>query len=99
MKYFIATASASILFAFVATPSIADDQTSTNPARHTMGNEGKLPASGAVSGRVPDMGAGTGSSSGTEGTSHRMGDEGKLPATNSMSGQVPKMNKPTDTNK
>ncbi len=99
MKYLIATASTAIILSFVATPSIADDQTSADRTRHTMGNEGKLPASGAVSGRVPDMGAGTGSSTGTEGTSHRMGDEGKLPATNSMSGQVPKMSKPMDTDK
>jgi len=99
MKFFIAPASAAIFLSFIATPTIADDQTSTNPAQHTMGDEGKLPASGAVSGRVPDMGAGTGSSTGTEGTSHRMGDDGKLPATNSMSGQVPKMSKPTDSDK
>ncbi|MFT3733289.1 MAG: hypothetical protein QM780_18035 [Hyphomicrobium sp.] len=94
MKYIIATASTAIFLSFVATPSIADDQTSTDPTRHTMGDEGKLPASSAVSGRVPDMGAGTGTSTGTEGTSHRMGDEGKLPATNSMSNQTPKMSKP-----
>jgi hypothetical protein len=99
MKYFIVAGSAAIFLSFVATPTIADDQTSTNPARHTMGDEGKLPASGAVSDRVPDMGAGTGSSTGAEGTSHRMGDEGKLPATNSMSGQVPKMTNPIDTDK
>lgn len=95
MKFLTAAASAAIIFAFAATPSIADDQTSTDPARHTMGDEGKLPSSGAVSGRVPDMGAGTGSSTGTAGSSHRMGDEGKLPATDSMSGQVPKMSKPS----
>lgn len=94
MKSLLATASVAILLSIATTPSIADDQTSTSPARHTMGDEGKLPSSGAVSGRVPDMGAGTGSSTGTAGSSHRMGDEGKLPATDSMSGQVPKMSKP-----
>lgn len=99
MKYFIATASAALFLSLIAMPSIADDQTSTNPARHTMGNEGKLPASGAVNNRVPDMGAGTGSSTGTAGSSHRMGDDGKLPATNSMSNQVPKMAKPDSSNK
>jgi len=99
MKYFIAAASAAIFLSLAAIPSIADDQTSTDPARHKMGDEGKLPASSSVSGRVPDMGAGTGSSTGSEGNSHRMGDEGKLPATNSMSGQVPPMNKPADTDK
>jgi hypothetical protein len=98
MKYIIATASAALLFSLATTPSIAEDQ-SADPTRHTMGDSGKLPASGAVSGRVPEMGAGTGTSSGTEGTSHRMGDEGKLPATNSMSNEVPKMNKPADADK
>lgn len=99
MKYIFATAATVIVLSFATTPLIADDQTSTDPARHTMGDEGKLPSTGAVSGRVPDMGAGTGTSTGTEGTSHRMGDEGKLPATNSMSGQVPQMNKqPGDKN-
>jgi hypothetical protein len=93
MKYIFATAATAAILAFAVTPSIADDATSTDPARHTMGDQGKLPSSDAVSGRVPDMGAGTGNSSGTEGTTHRMGDEGKLPATNSMSGQVPQMNK------
>jgi len=97
MKYFIATAFAALLFS--STLSIAEDQTSTDPTRHTMGDSGKLPANSAVSGRIPDMGAGTGSSTGTEGTSHRMGDEGKLPATNSMSNEVPKMTSPNSTDK
>jgi hypothetical protein len=99
MKYFISAASAAIFLSVVSTPSVADDQTPANPARHTMGDDGKLPASSAVSGRVPDMGAGTGSSTGSEGNSLRMGNEGKLPATNSMSGQVPPMSKPADTDK
>ena len=99
MKYLIATASAALLLSIATTPSIAEDQTTTDRTRHTMGDEGKLPASGATSSRVPDMGAGTGTGAGTEGNSHRMGDEGKLPATDSMSGQVPKMSKPQDTDK
>ena len=57
MKYFIATAFAALLFS--STLSIAEDQTSTDPTRHTMGDSGKLPANSAVTGRVPDMGAGT----------------------------------------
>ena len=65
MKYFIATAFAALLFS--STLSIAEDQTSTDPTRHTMGDSGKLPANSAVTGRVPDMGAGTGTSTGTEG--------------------------------
>jgi hypothetical protein len=100
MKYFIASVFTAIFLSFLAMPSIADDQTTTDPARHKMGDEGKLPASSAVSGRVPDVGAGTGTgaSTGTEGR-HTLGDEGKLPATNSMSNQVPEMSKPSDTNK
>jgi len=93
MKYLIATASAALLLSLTTIPSIADDQTTTGPARHTMGDEGKLPATAAPSSRVPDMGAGTGESTGTSGT-HRMGDEGKLPATNSVTTRVPEMNQP-----
>lgn len=98
MKYFIAPALAALCLSAATTLAIAEDQ-STDRTRHTMGNEGKLPASGAVSGRVPDMGAGTGSSTGTAGSSHRMGNEGKLPATNSMSNEVPKMTGPKSPDK
>jgi hypothetical protein len=90
------------LLSAASTLSIAEDQNSTNQnatdqsatdqTRHRMGDEGKLPATGAASSRVPDQGAGTGTSTGTEG-SHRMGDEGKLPATNSVTTRVPEMNK------
>jgi len=99
MKCFIAAASAAFLLSLTATASIADDQPSNDPARHTMGDSGKLPASNATNSRVPDMGAGTGTSTGTEGSSHRMGDEGKLPATNSVTNQVPKMSKPDTPDK
>ena len=64
------------------------DQPSTDPTRHKMGDEGKLPATNSVTTRVPEQVAVTGESSGTSG-SHRMGDEGKLPATNGVSTQVP----------
>jgi len=93
MKYLIASAFAALSLSAATTFAIAEDQPSTDQTRHTFGDEGKLPPSGAVSGRVPDMGAGTGTSTGTEGR-HRMGDEGKLPATNSMSNQTPKMTGP-----
>lgn len=99
MKYIFATAAATVLLGAATIPAIAEDQPAANSSSHTMGDSGKLPASGAVSGRVPDMGAGTGSSTGTEGTSHRMGDDGKLPATNSMSNEVPKMTSPSATDK
>jgi hypothetical protein len=99
MKYLLATAYAALLLSLTTLPSIADDQPSNDPARHTMGDTGKLPASGATSSRVPDMGAGTGESTGAEGSAHRMGDEGKLPATNTITNEVPKMSKPDDSGK
>jgi hypothetical protein len=99
MKYLIATASAALLLSLATIPSIADDQPSNDPARHTMGDTGKLPASGAASSRVPDMGAGTGESTGTAGSAHRMGDEGKLPATNAITKEVPKMSQPDSSGK
>ena len=88
MKTLVATAFSALLLGTVLTPALADDQTSTDPTRHTMGHSGKLPATNSMSTQVPEQGAGTGASSGTSG-SHTMGDEGKLPATNSMSKQVP----------
>ena len=88
MKTLVAAAFSALLFGAIITPAFADDQTSTDPTRHTMGDSGKLPATNNMSKQVPEQGAGTGASSGTSG-SHTMGDEGKLPATNSMSKQVP----------
>lgn len=102
MKYYIATAFAALLIGTATTPSVAEDQPSANSSSHTMGDSGTLPPTGTVSGRVPDMGAGTGTSSGSpsdNGSSHTMGDEGKLPATNSMSGAVPKMTSPDSSKK
>ena len=88
MKTLVATAFSALLLGTVLTPALADNQTSTDPTRHTMGDSGKLPATNSMSTQVPEQGAGTGASSGTSG-SHTMGDEGKLPATTSMSKQVP----------
>jgi len=88
MKFIIAMAFPALLLGTVLTPALADDQPSNAPARHTMGDEGKLPATNGVTTRVPEQGAGTGESSGTAGR-HTMGDEGKLPATNNMSTRVP----------
>ena len=61
----------------------------------TMGDEGKLPATDTVTGKVPDMGANnpepnTATPPRPDATApKKMGDEGKLPATDTMSGQVP----------
>lgn len=99
MKYILATAAATLLLGAATLPATAEDTPAANGSSHTMGDSGKLPASGAVTDRIPDMGAGTGSSTGTDGTTHRMGDDGKLPATNSMSNEVPKMTSPSATDK
>ena len=48
--------------------ALADDQPANDPARHRMGDEGKLPATNSVTTRVPDQGASTGESSGTTGS-------------------------------
>ncbi len=98
MKFVIATTFSAFLLGAAMAPAIADDQPSTDPTRHTMGDSGKLPATDATTSRVPEMGAGTGSSSGTEG-SHTMGDEGKLPATGNMSTRVPDQGAGTQNSK
>lgn len=88
MKLLVATALSALLLGAALTPVIADDQPANDPTRHRMGDEGKLPATNSATSRVPEMGAGTGESSGTS-SSHRMGDEGKLPATGNTSTRVP----------
>lgn len=88
MKVFLAAAFSALLLTTAAVSASADEQPSTGTTQHRMGDEGKLPATNATTSRVPEMGAGTGASSGTSG-SHTMGDEGKLPATGNMSTRVP----------
>ena len=98
MKYVIATAFSALLLGTALAPAMADDQPSTDPARHRMGDEGKLPATNSTTTRVPEMGAGTGESSGTSGR-HRMGDEGTLPATGNTSTRVPEQGAGTENPK
>ena len=59
MKILIATAFSALLLGTALTPAIADDQPSTGPAQHRMGDEGKLPATNNVTTQVPEQGAGT----------------------------------------
>jgi hypothetical protein len=99
MKYVTITATAALLLGAASLPATAQTAEPKGPPV-TMGNEGKLPATGTVSGKVPEMGA-TGAGSGESGSSVspdgrlRMGDEpGKLPATGTVSGATPKMNPP-----
>jgi len=98
MKYVIATAFSALLLGTALAPAMADDQPSTDPARHRMGDEGKLPATNSTTTRVPEMGAGTGESSGTSGRL-RMGDEGTLPATGNTSTRVPEQGAGTENPK
>lgn len=84
----VATAFCALLSGMALSPALADDQPANDPARHRMGDDGKLPATNSATTRVPEMGAGTGESSGTAG-SHRMGDEGTLPATGNVGTRVP----------
>ena len=48
MKTLVATAFSALLLGTVLTPAFADDQTSTDPTRHTMGDSGKLPATNSM---------------------------------------------------
>ena len=58
MKTLVATAFSALLLGTVLTPALADDQTSTDPTRHTMGDSGKLPATNSMSTQVPRAGRG-----------------------------------------
>jgi hypothetical protein len=106
MKSITTTAIAALLLSTASLPAIAQNAPTTKGPPVTMGDEGKLPATGTVSGKVPEMGA-TGAGAGESGSSSvspdgrlRMGDEpGKLPATGTMSGATPKMNSPAGSEK
>jgi hypothetical protein len=95
MKVIMSTIAALLLGA-ASVPATAQDSPATKGPPVTMGDQGKLPATDTITGKVPDMGA-TGASSGEQGSSDsrkRMGDEGTLPAKGTMSGAVPKMTPP-----
>ena len=79
----------SLLCGMAVTPAFAEDRPSPKEPAKTMGDEGKLPATGTVGGSVPEMGA---TAPAETGQRKRMGDEGKLPATGAVSGATPKMN-------
>jgi hypothetical protein len=106
MKSITTTAIAALVLGTASLPAISQNAPTTKGPPVTMGDEGKLPATGTVSGKVPEMGA-TGAGSGESGSSSaspdgrlRMGDEpGKLPATGTMSGATPKMNAPAGSEK
>ena len=87
MKHLATIAAAAALLGAVLTPATAQDSPGATPPK-TMGDEGKLPATDTMTGKVPDMGA-TPAEPMTG--PKKMGDEGKLPATKSMSGAVPEM--------
>ena len=76
----------------------ADTQPAPKGPPKTMGDEGKLPATRAVSDTLPDQrgpdAPARASDALTETGAKRMGDEGRLPATGAVSGSVPEMNAP-----
>jgi hypothetical protein len=91
------TAAAIALLGAAFAPAIAEDRPVTKAPPKTMGDEGKLPATDTVTGKVPDMGSTTADPNTAtpprpDATAPKtMGDEGKLPATKSMGEQVPAM--------
>lgn len=85
-RFLIAT---SLICGIAVAPALAEDRPSPKGPPKTMGDEGKLPATGTVGGSVPEMGA---TAPAEIGERKRMGDEGKLPATAAGSGATPKMN-------
>ena len=92
------TAAAIALLSAAFAPAIAQDRPVTKgPPDLKMGNDGKLPATDAVTGKVPDMGSTTADPNTAtpprpDATAPKtMGDEGKLSATKSMGEQVPAM--------
>jgi hypothetical protein len=106
MKYLITTALTLAALGAASAPALAGDQPSPKGPPQTMGDEGKLPATGTMTNKVPEMGA-TGAGSGESGAAspspkgppQRMGDEGKLPATGTMSRKVPQMTSPSGSEK
>lgn len=95
---FLAAAAVVLMLGALA-PASAEDQPVTKAPPKTMGDEGKLPATGTMGGAVPEMGAvpaepSSGESTSPKGPPKRMGDEGKLPATGTMGGAVPEMTAP-----
>ncbi len=79
----------SLLCGMAVTPAFSEDRPSPKGPAKTMGDEGKLPATGTVGGSVLEMGA---TAPAEIGERKRMGDEGKLPATGAVNGATPKMN-------
>ena len=101
MRAYLLAAVAIAATACLSASSFAQEPRPKGPPK-TMGDEGKLPSTGTMSDRMPEMGgtgagAGTGEPSGPKGPPKRMGDEGKLPATGAMSGATPRMSPPAGT--
>src|SRR5262245_57757679 len=68
MKYFVTTAIAVIGLGAIA-PATAQDAPSTKGPPVTMGDEGKLPATGTMTNKVPEMGSTSGATGAGTGTS------------------------------
>lgn len=98
-------AAAVVVLCATFAPVHAGDQPSPKGPAKTMGEEGKLPATGTMTDKTPDMrgpevpgGVTTGSTS-PKGPTKRMGDEGKLPATGTMRDKTPDMRGPDSSGK
>lgn len=100
MKSFMTTAISVLMLGAAIAPAWADTPTTSKGPPKTMGDEGKLPATGTVGGAVSDMRGTDAPSSASEALTDtgakRMGDEGRLPATGAMSGSVPEMTAPSE---
>lgn len=102
-------AAAAVVLCAAFAPVHAGDQPSQKSPPKTMGEEGKLPATGTMSDKTPDMRGpevpGTPGPSSNEGSTSpkgpatRMGDEGKLPATGTMRDKTPDMRGPDSSGK
>lgn len=106
MKNILISAIAIAFAGTVLAPAVAEDRPDLKAPPKTMGDEpGKLPATGTMEGRVPEMGATPntaqpGDPGGPKGPPKTMGDEpGKLPATGTMGRNVPGMTSPDSTRK
>jgi hypothetical protein len=109
LKY-AAVPAAILALAALTTAAPADDRPARKMPSESLGDEGKLPPTNTMGGKIRDQrgpdvpgtpSAAEGGSSGTSGkaANKRMGDEGKLPATSTMGKKVPDMTTQHGTSK
>jgi len=102
MKYPLLIATSLILAGAAVSPALSQDTPPPKMPPKTMGDEpGKLPSTGTMSKKTPEMGAteppARQDEAGPKGPPKRMGDEpGKQPPTGTVGGNVPKMTTPKE---